>query len=468
MEIKKPTKIFIITKGFTWLSFVGIALIFAKNQNYNINFFVLLKDVLTTWDSGHYDYIVNHGYTEPWKIAFFPSYPIVVKIFSLIFKDTIWSGVFLSNLLLYLGSIFMFNLVKKVYGDSESKISLVLFLAAPTSLFYIINYTESAFFFTTIIFFWCLKEKKFLLSAVALFFAATTRNVGILLLLPYGAVVAEEHLKNRKIEWRDILKYIGCFILAISGILTYMIYSYVKFDDFLLFVHAQKAWADHIQTDVPFSGLFKSIIYIDDEFKTRLHPMYNNMGLLYYALTIVFMLKVLENKIIPKSFYSLSGVVLIIIYVFAGWYLRMIATIMFLLVFVFSGLYKRDINRKERISLSLIAIGGLSFGILLKMNINHVLLMTSVLMVFYLWFLHSKLVLSHKIYLVIMMIFFSALSNFVCTARYLSVIFPLWILLSMWILEHKNKHMIYYSFIIIFLTWQLYMNFRWALNMWVN
>ncbi len=125
MEIKRPFYIFLLTKIFTWLSFVIATIIVYQNKVNIFNFFSLLEDALCAWDCAHYGDIVNSGYDKPWRMAFFPFYPLIVKLMSILIKNVNWSGVLISNITLLISVIYFYNLTKEVYSEKTSKISII-------------------------------------------------------------------------------------------------------------------------------------------------------------------------------------------------------------------------------------------------------------------------------------------------------------------------------------------------------
>ncbi len=286
MEIKKPFCIFLITKIFTWLSFVIATIIIYQNKININNFFFLLGDALCAWDCGHYGDIVNLGYDKAWRMAFFPFYLLIVKLVSILIKNVNWSGVLVSNIALLISVIYFYNLIKEIYSEKTSKISLVLFLTAPTALFYIIFHTEALFFMLVVMSFYYMHKKNFLIASILGLFASATRNIGILILIPfiieYYNYIREN---NRNIE----LKFFIYSALIASGLVFYMLYSYILYKDFFLFINAQKLWADHQQLAFPFKGYLRAIKHINEEFSFKFDPMRTNLGFLFTTAGVMFL-----------------------------------------------------------------------------------------------------------------------------------------------------------------------------------
>jgi hypothetical protein len=206
-----------------------------------------IVDLFFRWDSNWYLSIVQNGYSYvpgiQSKVAFFPLYPSLVKIFSFGLADVRITGIVLSNVALLLAMIYLFRLVNLDFQNTKIPLNSVLFaLIFPASFFFSIFYAESLFFFLTVACFYYARRNRWFLSSLFGFFAALTRALGVFIFIPilieYVAPTPFRGINLSKIK-KDIL----CLLLIPAGLLTYMAYLYIRFNEPLAFLKAEIAWS---------------------------------------------------------------------------------------------------------------------------------------------------------------------------------------------------------------------------------
>lgn len=157
-------------------------------NNQDVGFFPSFQQIWDKWDSLHYVSIAKDGYVNYGDarnlIVFFPLYPVVIKLFSVLFHDYFLAGVIASNIGLIIACIYIYKLAKREYDERTAQRSVRYMLIYPFSFFFGIAYAESLFVAITIMFFYYLREKKWFLAAVLGMLAALTRNQGSLLVIP--------------------------------------------------------------------------------------------------------------------------------------------------------------------------------------------------------------------------------------------------------------------------------------------
>ncbi len=167
---------------------------FHKN-NYQINFHYPEKEPITlqtafkTWDAQHYLYLSEFWYkpNHP-SNTFYPLFPVLIRLLTPPFQNSLIVALFISNLLSIAGIIY-FYLFAKDYFKNNSRLaflSVVLLLAFPTAFYFSLIYSESLFFILTIIFFYYLYKKKFKLASIFALLLPLSRPTGILLLIPFA------------------------------------------------------------------------------------------------------------------------------------------------------------------------------------------------------------------------------------------------------------------------------------------
>ncbi len=143
------------------------------------------------WDSGWYLSIVQHGYNfipgKESNVAFFPLYPLLVKIFSFYTDNqniVIFTGYLLSNIFCLLACFYLYKLVKIDYSESIAFKSVLFLIIYPVSFFFSIFYSEGLFLFLIIATFYYARTRNWPMMAVFGFFLPLTRSIGIFALIP--------------------------------------------------------------------------------------------------------------------------------------------------------------------------------------------------------------------------------------------------------------------------------------------
>jgi len=222
----------------------GISAIEAQNTFAN---YVL---TLCRYDAEHYRQIVDFGYRntklQSTVVAFFPVYPAICRAVVLATGlPTRWAMILVANVCLAGAVIVLVKLLRlRTFSDpmyeSQFRIyTLAAFLFFPTALFWRMGYTESTFILISLLILLGFQQRwKPLPLAVLIGLLTATRSVGIAFLLPLAWRLYQD-LKAKQLSlWQiPILLLIGCW-----GLLAFMTFLYIRFDDPLLFITAQEDW----------------------------------------------------------------------------------------------------------------------------------------------------------------------------------------------------------------------------------
>jgi hypothetical protein len=193
------------------------------------------------WDSGFYLGIVTQGYNyipgEMSSTAFFPLYPLLIRLFSAGSQNKEIAtvlGVIISNLATLIA---LFLLYRLVLVDEDSNVGgrtiwLVSFF--PTSFFLSMVMTEGLFFLTTMAAFYFARQKQWPVAGFSGALSAASRTIGVLLIFP----LAYEWYTQRPRRWRRLLP----LMLIPLGLGLYMLYLNAEFGDPLAFSKASAAW----------------------------------------------------------------------------------------------------------------------------------------------------------------------------------------------------------------------------------
>lgn len=200
--------------------------------------YALLRNFVR-WDSLWYIRIASEGYGWDQPAAFFPLYPLSMRLlhdaFGMSYRI---GGLLIANAAFLLALYFLVRLLSIDYSRDVVVRTLLLLVLFPTSFYFSAVYTESLFLFWTAGCFYFVRQGKWRTAGIFGFFASLTRNTGVLSVLPF----LYEYLALRNFEWRRIRRDILPVALIPAGIFAYMAYLHYKIGDGLGFVHAQKYW----------------------------------------------------------------------------------------------------------------------------------------------------------------------------------------------------------------------------------
>lgn len=191
------------------------------------------------FDGEHYLAIVQRGY-EPLTHAFFPLYPLLIRILSFNHPALfVPLGLLLTNCFFFLSLVFLKKLIKLDYSLNIQTYSLLTLIVFPTSFFMGAFYTESLFLLSSVLCFLCARRAKWFAAGVFGALAASTRIFGILLLpalLVEWATQKRGKLSTRPIDLVDII-YICITALGLVG---YMYFLYKTSNNPFSFYTEQK------------------------------------------------------------------------------------------------------------------------------------------------------------------------------------------------------------------------------------
>ncbi|MBU1000767.1 hypothetical protein KKE78_05245 [Patescibacteria group bacterium] len=208
---------------------------------------------LGSWDGGHYLGIAETGYSEKFQYAFFPLYPVAIKILNLVTHNYLSAGVLVSMTSTFLGLHLLYILVKKDFDKKIAERTVLAFLFFPTSFFLLTVYSEGLFFFLAVLTFYFLRQKKLFWAVVAAIFVSATRLVGLAVAAGLMIEVIVTQGFSRK-NW-----YI---LFAPLGLVIYCIYLYQQTGDPLYFITAENHWQRIIA--FPGVGFWETIRQITD------------------------------------------------------------------------------------------------------------------------------------------------------------------------------------------------------------
>jgi len=262
------------------------------------------------WDTVHYVGIAENGYdSQPLYTVWPPLYPILIKIFSTLFKPSLLAAMVASNLFLIIAITLFLKLITDLFNEKIAKECLFFLLLFPTSLYLIAPYTESIFLALSLTVIYASIKKKWLLAGIVSGLAAITRVQGIFLIFPIviEGVQTYSFTKDKK----AFLKFIPATFFAP---LTYGIYCiYVRFglQSDWPWVSLNTFWGQHF--GMPWEGIIGNITALFGRNLTpeSTLPFIKFLTVVVTIYSVFFLIKI--SKKIPLSIAVFSWVNLLLV-----------------------------------------------------------------------------------------------------------------------------------------------------------
>lgn len=182
---------------------------------------------LANWDGGHYLGIAEFGYAEKFQYAFFPLYPLVIRVLSQITGNYLWAAVYISIVASFLGAQLLYRL-----ADKNIKVLFAIFFF-PTSFYLLTAYSEGLFLFLVVASFYFFRKEKLILATIFAALASATRLTGLALVAGLILEILLTNGINRK-NWVILLSPLG-FVL-------YCFYLLNQTGDPFYFITAEAYW----------------------------------------------------------------------------------------------------------------------------------------------------------------------------------------------------------------------------------
>jgi Gpi18-like mannosyltransferase len=241
----------IIIIFLAWRAILELVAFFASLFFKPINNFINPFSYWANFDGFHYLTIITKGYFGTGLIqAFFPGFPMLVKLFNSTLNEPVAWGLLISHTFALLSLLAFYYLIKLDFSKKIANLSLLLLLLFPASFFLISFYSESLFIFLSLFTFILARKQKFLLAALVAALASSTRLVGIFLV----PALLIELWQQKKLNQKNLLMV----SLGSLGLLGFMFYLKQVFGDPLYFFHVQSEFGAGRQESII---LFPQVIW---------------------------------------------------------------------------------------------------------------------------------------------------------------------------------------------------------------
>lgn len=273
---------------------------------------IKLAEAFSAWDGQWYLRIAKEGYH--WNgpdiqanVAFFPLYPLVAKIVSLIFGNLEFSFFVVSHISFFIFLIFLYKIAKEHFGRDICFRAIWYLSIFPLSFVFSIFYSESLFLMLSSGAIYFAYRKKWTVAVLFSIFATLTKLAGLVLL----PTLFFCYLRiNKKYKLSDLIQ----MMIIPLGTLLFSVYLHFKVGDLLAFLHVLKAW--HILWQNPLITLASTFELI----KSIPKDSYFTALSIFDLTTLVsfFILLILSYKRLPKELFLFS-LLIFIFNIFKSW-----------------------------------------------------------------------------------------------------------------------------------------------------
>ena len=209
---------------------------------------------LANWDGVIYLNIAKYGYNHFYLVNFFPLYPLIIRLIDGVIHSYLDSGLLLSWAS-FVGALYFYIKIVKNYFNLTNRTEIIkatiLWALFPSAIFMLGTFTEALFAFLALGAFYFSLKNQYIKASIMILLATATRINGIFL-IPLSALILMKNKLNPK-------KIILSVTVSTFGLLSYMLYLKIKYNNGLAFLLTQKnhGW---LQSSF-FSGLNNTSIF---------------------------------------------------------------------------------------------------------------------------------------------------------------------------------------------------------------
>jgi len=192
------------------------------------------------FDSGHYLSIVNNWYKTAEQAAFFPLYPLLVKIIGLVVNNNYIAGLLVANIAFIIALFILYKLLRLKFEEDFTRRVIFYLLIFPTAFFFGSMYSESLFLLLVVSSFYLIKKKSYLSAAVIISLAVLTRSIGIIIIPALIWQLWRQHSQQTTLF--NIKKVFSVFTLPIVSFVGWLVYLKNTYGDYFAFINIQNTW----------------------------------------------------------------------------------------------------------------------------------------------------------------------------------------------------------------------------------
>lgn len=213
-----------------------------------------LLSPLARWDATWFLGIARDGYDDGSGAAFFPLYPLLVRVVALGSSDprALLVAAYAVSLASFAGALYFLNRLAAIeIGPSRARAAVLLLALFPAALFFGAPYSESLFLLLSVGAFYAARTGRWAWAGALAAAASGTRSAGILLLAPLAVLYLWGPRTDREPELPGAPRWMPRYrpradmawlALAPAGLAAYTAYLGIAHDDPFAYLHLQDQW----------------------------------------------------------------------------------------------------------------------------------------------------------------------------------------------------------------------------------
>jgi hypothetical protein len=236
-----------------------------------------VASALSGWvqfDGFHYLKIATDGYSLPPGqepiVAWFPGYPLAIRAVNTVVPNAVVAAVLVSAAAGLAATLLFWSWCQRMgMRRNEQVTATAVLIVLPTAWFLTgVVYSDALFLALAIGAFVLLERRHPLWAGVVGAAATAVRPTGIALVAGLVVLALERDgvlhsargrfLVPSRFRWRSVRPVHLCVLMSLGGLLAYMTYGWIRFDDPLAFYHAQSWWRQG-----PAGGGWSSVLKLD-------------------------------------------------------------------------------------------------------------------------------------------------------------------------------------------------------------
>jgi hypothetical protein len=194
------------------------------------------------WDSVWFMQIAADGYDGGAREAFFPLYPLLVRIAGAPLGSTLIGGALASTALLGLALVLLHRLVCLDHDRAVARNAVLVTALVPMSFFFSAVYSESLFLALSIGAVYAARRERWAWAGALGLLAATTRSAGVLLLIPLAMIYLWDVRRPSLRAMRPLRADALWLALVPLGLASYCGFLALAGHDALAPFRAQEVW----------------------------------------------------------------------------------------------------------------------------------------------------------------------------------------------------------------------------------
>ncbi len=215
------------------------------------------------WDSVWYLVIASDGYLDDERAAFFPLYPLLLRLAGAVVGSPVIGGAVVSLLAFLAALYFLHRLTELELGPDAARATVWLCALFPMSFFFSAVYSESLFLLLSVGAVYAARLRRWPLAAALGMLAAGTRSAGVLLLVPLvlEAIQARRAARAEAQSGPRLRRLPGAelwLLLVPAGLLAFLLHLALVGADPAGPFNAQEVWMRHFSA--PLAGAWDGAV----------------------------------------------------------------------------------------------------------------------------------------------------------------------------------------------------------------